>query len=343
MSKVHEATAAPDSDLLVPEATPAAADLVCWIWAAVPPKRGRIHVARAAAAFGVSERTLRRWLADPGDHELNDVGLRRANQLAILRSKGHLLWPDLDGSSRARTAGRRRTATLSLQLIDDDQARVPSEWHTDGRLEPHQVLLLAYPRAHTYALTATREPKTRRRLIAAGGEVLAEVTVPNRFSADLTKYAALETVDAHRCVAPQALVPIGRTDCWRETGGHQRPALALWRATGDSRAVDTATAQRITGRPAAQLEALAAEGALATLPGPAGQVWARPALEDLALTELDRRQVTQLNRYWVTMTEAARTLGVSRQHAHRLRAAGKFPAWRTPRGLWVARRSDLPS
>lgn len=52
----------------------------------------------------MSEQTLRRWLSDAADRELNRVGIRRATQLAILCSKGHLLWPDLGTSSRARAA-----------------------------------------------------------------------------------------------------------------------------------------------------------------------------------------------------------------------------------------------
>lgn len=190
-------------------------------------------------------------------------------------------------------------------------------------------------------MTASRDPKTQRRLLAAGGEVVAEVTVPNRYAADAAKQAALETVDGHRCVAPRSLVPIGRTDCWREAGGRWRPILQLWTMVDDPGAVDTAAAVAITGRPAAELEGLAGQGRLQMLAGPAGPVWPRTALEDLALTDLDPRQAAQPGSYWVTMAEAARALGVSRQHAYRLRSAGRFPAQRTAGGLWVARRHEL--
>lgn len=331
--------------LVVPEATPAAADLVCWIWAAVPPKHGRIHVARAADAFGVSEQTLRRWLADAADRELNEVGLRRATQLAILRSKGHLLWPDLDASSRARAAAKHRYAIRCLQLIAGDPGRVPAEWHRDARLEPHQVLLVSYPRAHAYAITAIRDPKTRRRLIAGGGEVVSECTVDNRYAADLAKYTALEAVDGHRCVAPRSLVPIGHTDCWRETGGHLRPSLALRQTIRSPEAIDTATAMAITGWPSGHLEDLARQGRLQNLPGPAGAVWSRSQLEEMALAELDTRAGRERaglpDGYWTTMAEAARTLGVSRQHTYRLRSTGRLPARQTATGLWIARRADL--
>lgn len=329
----------------IPEATPAAADLVCWIWAAVPPKHGRIHVARTADAFGVSEQTLRRWLADAADRELNEVGIRRATQLAILRSKGHLLWPDLDVSSRARAAAKHRYAIRCLQLIAGDPGRIPTEWHRDGRLEPHQVLLVSYSQAHAYAVTATRDPKTRRRLLAGGGEIVAEVTADNRYVADLAKYTALEAVDGHRCVAPRSLVPIGHTDCWREAGGHRRPTLALRQTIRSPEAVDTATAEAITGQPASQLEDLARQGRLESFFGPAGAVWSRSQLEDLALAELNtqpgRDRAERPDGYWVTMAEAARSLGVSRQHTYRLRSTGRLAARQTASGRWIARRTDL--
>lgn len=45
----------------------------------------------------------------------------------------------------------------------------------------------------------------------------------------------------------------------------------------------------------------------------------------------------------MTMTEAARALEVSREHAHRLRSASRLPARQTASGLRVARRADLKS
>lgn len=330
-------------DLVVPEATPATADLVCWIWAAVPPKHGRINVSYAAQAFGVSAPTLRRWLSNAADRELNEVGIRRATQLAILRSKGHLLWPDLDTSSRTRADAKHRYAVRCLQLIAANPGRIPDEWHEDGRLEPHEVLLVSYPQAHAYAITATRDPKTRRRLIAGGGQIVVEITVDNRYAADLAKYNALGAVDSHRCVAPRSLVPVGHTDCWRELGGQLRPSLALWQAIGSPEAVKTAIAAAITGLPGSRLEDLVRQGRLQRLTGPA--VWSRTQLEDLALATLDTRagrdRAGQPDGYWVTMAEAARTLGVSRRHAYRLRSTGRLPARQTAGGLWVARRADL--
>lgn len=259
------------------------------------------------------------------------------------------MWPDLDASSRARAAAKHRYAVRCLLLIAADPGRVPAEWHRDGRLEPHQVLLVSYPRAHAYAITATRDPKTRRRLVAGGGQIVDEVTADNRYAADLAKYTALRAVDGHRCVAPRSLVPIGHTDCWRETGGQLRAGLALRQAVRHPEAIDTAAAAAITGWPTDQLEGdlqnLVRQGRLQSLPGPAGMVWSRSQLEDLALAELDtgasRERAARPDGYWMTMTETARALGVSRQHVYRLRSAGRLPARQTAYGLWVARRADL--
>lgn len=212
----------------IPEATPAAPDLLCWLWAAVPPRRGRLHVSRAAAAFGVSDRTLRRWLAN--GVELDRARRVRATQLAILRSKGHLLWPDIDPGSRARGEARRRNAAQCQAIIEHEPHRMVPEWKTDGTLRPHSVLLIRYPPAHAYAVNVSRAPKTLQKIRAGGGQVMLEITAATKFAADLAKYAALDTVDEHRCVAPRTLVPIGRTDAWREAGGSTLPAVVLLRA-----------------------------------------------------------------------------------------------------------------
>ncbi|MGB8380901.1 MAG: hypothetical protein WCG47_06540 [Dermatophilaceae bacterium] len=51
-------------EVVVPaEASPAAADLVCWLFAAFPAnRRGRVNVRLAAPVLGVSQSTVRRWI-----------------------------------------------------------------------------------------------------------------------------------------------------------------------------------------------------------------------------------------------------------------------------------------
>ena len=54
----------PVDDDQIPPATGATPDLLCWIWAAFPPRQGHINKTRVAEALGVSRRTLGRWIED---------------------------------------------------------------------------------------------------------------------------------------------------------------------------------------------------------------------------------------------------------------------------------------
>jgi hypothetical protein len=132
----------------VPEATPATADLVCWIWAAFAPYRGRINQSRVADALGVSRRTLGRWLSDAQDRRFDPRTQAEMSRRAILRGHGSYLWPDLDPATRFRSRGQIRNAFIAYQAIADGV--YPDAWRTNGTLDEHQVLQLWYPDAHVY-------------------------------------------------------------------------------------------------------------------------------------------------------------------------------------------------
>ena len=205
---------------VVPQATPATADLICWIWAAVPPKEGRVHVSRAARSFRVSERTMRRWIR--AQRELDDTYMRRAKQLAILRGHGVIQWPTLDPASAFRADAAHRYANHAAQLITNDPARIPPSWQDNGYLEEHQVLLVYWPRARVYTVNVTRTRKSRTRITSNAGVILNETTAPNLYAANLIKYRTLETHAEQRCITPRVLVPSGRTEAWRQLL-HQSP------------------------------------------------------------------------------------------------------------------------
>lgn len=76
---------------LIPEATPATPDLICWLWAAFPPTSGRLHMARIADGLGVSDRTIRRWVRDAAQLHLDHQGMVLVEQRAILRGRGTYL------------------------------------------------------------------------------------------------------------------------------------------------------------------------------------------------------------------------------------------------------------
>ncbi|MGL5827627.1 MAG: hypothetical protein ACRCYU_22900, partial [Nocardioides sp.] len=48
---------------------------------------------------------------------------------------------------------------------------------------------------------------------------IESTVVPNKFAAIALKHEILTRFDEHRCITPRRLVPTGRTETWRETGG----------------------------------------------------------------------------------------------------------------------------
>lgn len=184
------------------ETTPS--DLWCWIWAAVPPtSRHWLNVPRAAARLGVSETTVRRWL------KIGDVPspaiARRLMQLAILRGRGHLLWPAPDAATLEREQ-RQRTYAARAARARLDQG-------------PADLIITRHPRAHAYTISVLVDDKSLDRILRAGGIVEAQRTYPDQWSAQTAKFGVLEAVAAHRCILPRALAPRSHTLAWRESGG----------------------------------------------------------------------------------------------------------------------------
>jgi hypothetical protein len=221
-------------DWEVPPATPATTDFVCWLWAAFAPRDGRLHISRIAKALGVSTTTLRRWIAKD-DPRLRGRQIGRLHQRAILRGHGHYWWPDLDPVTRRRSELLYADALRNDQLITNEPERVAPTWHQNGTLSPHVVQIIYFPKAHVYGVSAATHDKARAK-VERHGEVMESTVVPNKYAAIALKHEILNRVDEHRCITPRHLVPTGRTETWRETGGPstlRRPLkVTLVRFTG---------------------------------------------------------------------------------------------------------------
>lgn len=201
----------------LPTLSPATADLVCWLWAATPPKRGRLDVARAATSLGVSESTLRRWIKHAKAAEMPasaHAKLPRLHQLAILRGRGQLLWPPLSRTSRERQLALAAEARRSLDFTRAEPQHAPKNW-----LTPHTLYLVHYPRARCYGVASGSTKSTLDKIRAADGTVVAQASVANRHAAALAKAAVLEQVREGRCIPPRELVPTGRTEAWLQSHG----------------------------------------------------------------------------------------------------------------------------
>lgn len=198
-------------------ATPAAPDLICWLWAAFPPRDGQLHVSRIAAGLGVSQTTIRRWIKQADQTELNHAGMVILKRRAILRGRGHYMWPEADPATLRRTVDQLRMAETTLQNITD---RGPTQrQRSRGLDQPHDVHLVYYPAAHVYGLSSSRHVKTKPRLRHTGGEILDSITLPTEPSAVIAKAQILLQLEDARCIAPRTLVPRHRTETWLETTG----------------------------------------------------------------------------------------------------------------------------
>lgn len=215
----------------LPMPTAATADLLCWLWAATPPKDGRLHIARAAGALDVSDSTLRRWIKQSATTDMPDPArakLPRMRQLAILRGRGQMLWPPLDRTSRERQLALVADAQRGLDLTRSDPDTAPPSWQ-----RPRTVYLVHYPRARVYGVASGSTKATPAKITTAGGEILTQTVVANRQAATLAKNAVLEQAREARCIPPRSLVPAGRTETWLQSHGPvplNSVIAAHWRA-----------------------------------------------------------------------------------------------------------------
>ncbi|WP_203338647.1 hypothetical protein [Nocardioides limicola] len=201
----------------VPAATPSTTDFVCWLWAAFPPRNGRLNIARIAEALEISPTTLRRWIAED-EPKLLRQQVVRMHQRAILRGRGTYLWPALDEASRRRSELAYATAKRNDELIRTEPDRIAPTWKKNGTLDKRWVYVVHWPRAHAYGVAVVTHHKSSARVLRHG-EILDAIEVPNKYAAIALKQEILARVDEHRCITPKHLVPTGHTETWRETGG----------------------------------------------------------------------------------------------------------------------------
>lgn len=164
-------------------------------------RRGRVDAIAAAAEFGVSPSTVRRWVR-------NGLPARRRSEIQAKTLP----------SSEMRAQERRELlhARESLWDIAGRGAPINSSWTEQGWLKPHLlvVVLLRHRGVCVVRLARADSLRAEERFTAGGGEVVEEIEFRNRFRAQVAKGELLEAVDDWRIIIPTGSLRPGRTQAW---------------------------------------------------------------------------------------------------------------------------------
>lgn len=126
-------------------------------------------------------------------------------QLAILRGRGHLLWPAPDEATIEREQRQGAYAARAARAGMDQGAC--------------DLIITHHARAHAYTISVLVDGKSLDRIVRAGGVVEVQQAYPDLWTAQTAKFSLLEAVQPYRCILPKALAPRSHTLAWRDAGG----------------------------------------------------------------------------------------------------------------------------
>lgn len=164
----------------------------------------------AAAAAGLTARTLQRWLAGTSRPSPEHAAQLRA---ALSPAPKALL-------SQAMQANHFHTAAVELER---PRARAASsQWRAQRWHEPHTLWLLHHEDLQICRAMLTRAQPARPIEIPTGWTLLDRATYPNRPRAGLAKHALLELAGPWRIkirddLTAPGLVDAGRDETWLDT------------------------------------------------------------------------------------------------------------------------------
>lgn len=170
-------------------------------------RSGRVDTAVAAAAMGVSRRTVQRWLHAAHGRSLAHIPARRLEQLIAL------LLPSQE--TRARQAQQARYAAKAIAQLADETGVKPA-WQRQRWTEPHLVAVIEVRlqelRIRQFAVG--RLTPTKRAEVARRGRVADQAVVPSRFHATVLTHLVLTKLAPWRFQAGQDQVLQGYTQAW---------------------------------------------------------------------------------------------------------------------------------
>lgn len=169
--------------------------------------RGHVDADAAAAALGVSPRTVRRWLAGRHGRQLAHIPPRRLRQLI------EVLQPATE-----RRRDEQQQADYAREAIE--QLKLPRKlgvlpsWEKRRWTEPHVVAVLGIRKHGIRQLAVMRSGGRTSDALRRRGQVLDFVVVPTRFHATVLVHRMLTELGPWRFQAKPGSVLQGVTQAW---------------------------------------------------------------------------------------------------------------------------------
>lgn len=170
---------------------------------------GGPDTAAAAAAMGVTRRTVQRWLHADHGRSLAHIPARRREQLIAL------LLPAAE--TMAREAQQARYAAKAIEGLGlPRKMGIKPAWERQRWLEPHLVVVLEVPVEHLRIrqLAVCRNAPERVGEVERRGKVVDRAIVPSRFHATLLAHQVLAELAPWRFEAGPGQVAQGYTQAW---------------------------------------------------------------------------------------------------------------------------------
>ncbi|MGV1010105.1 MAG: hypothetical protein ACOYBY_16110 [Dermatophilaceae bacterium] len=171
-------------------------------------RRGHVDTTAAAAALGVSQRTVQRWLH--GAHGRSRAQLPPARLQQLIG----LLQPSED--TRRREEHQARYAAEAIEKLRSGKGGARQVWQRQRWLEPHLVVVIQTSRHRDpkiRQITVNRVSSTKNP-IARRGTVIDQAVVPTRFHATVLVHHVLTTLALWRIQVGVGDVEAGFTQAW---------------------------------------------------------------------------------------------------------------------------------
>ena len=169
--------------------------------------------AAAAAAMGVTRRTVQRWLHAEHGRSVAHIPVKRLEQLT------KLLLPQAETLAREEQQARYAYKAIDGLRLPRKMGIKPA-WEKQRWLETHRVVVLQIPVGHLRIrqLAITRDEPNRVAELARRGKVVDEALVPTRFHATVLVHETLAQLGPWRFQAGDDQVVQGFTQAWMVEG-----------------------------------------------------------------------------------------------------------------------------